>query len=138
MPRLPESLRTPIGIAFCPSYQRLLAMTSSIIFALSGLSDGGERTAVTTFLVVLLAFAPFGVLLSGGWSVIGGLIWLTIDGVIIRRLWSSVVSWGQRRRWPIEGSRAMALVVGLSAYLILNLIVAVASGHLHYSLFHRA
>lgn len=110
-------------------------MTSSIIFALSGLSDGGERTGVTTFLVVLLAFAPFGVLLSGGWSVIGGLIWLTIDGVIIRRLWSSVVSWGQRRRWPIEGSRAMALVVGLSTYFILNLIVAVASGHLRYSLF---
>jgi hypothetical protein len=101
-------------------------MSQFAIFALSGLSENGEPVSISVFLLVLLAFAPIGLLLSGGWSVVGGLTWLSIDVLMAWRIWSSVTAWGNRRGWFTGWTWATASALVLFAFLGLNLIVAAA------------
>jgi hypothetical protein len=113
-------------------------MTHYPIIALSGFSDGAASLGILgifTFIFILLAFAPIGALLSGGWLAVGGLIWIGVDSLIVWRLWSSVTSWGHRRTWYIGWTWAIGSAVGLSAYLGLNLIVALAFDNLRYAMF---
>ena len=99
------------------------------IVALSGHSDGGPGPSISAFLFALVAFAPVGALLNGGWSAIGGLIWLSNDGLAVWRLWSSVTVWGNRRGWHRWWIWLVASATGLAAYLALNLVIALA---VHY------
>ena len=107
------------------------------ITAFSGFSDGGASWSIFdifTFVSILLAFAPIGALFGGGWLAVGGLIWISVDSLIVWRLWSSVSSWGHKRKWHIGWTWSIGAAVGLSAYLGLNLIVALACGALRYAM----
>ncbi len=111
-------------------------MNHDAIIAFSGFSDGGTNGGIfgiVTLLFIFLAFAPIGAILSGGWSLIGGLIWLIIDSVIVWRLWTSVTSLGHRRRWYLGWTRAIASTLVLLAYLGLNLMIASAVDNLRYA-----